>query len=91
MILILGYLAGIFGVIPMIPQIYKSYKTKSTNDLSILFILLNILSSILWTTYGYLMDDMPIFICSFVFGIFHLILLVMKIYFDNYSSVEVHL
>ena len=91
MILILGYLAGIFGVIPMIPQIYKSCKTKSTNDLSVLFIILNIISSVLWTTYGFLIHDMPIFICSLFFGILHLILFCMKIYYDYYYSVEVHI
>ena len=91
MILILGYSAGIFGVIPMIPQIYKSYQTKSTNDLSLLFIVLNIISSILWTTYGFLVNDMPIFICSLFFGILYLIIFCMKIYYDYYYSEEVHI
>ena len=82
-IIILGYLAGIFGVIPMLPQIYKSYESKSTKDLSYLFLLLNILSSILWVLYGYLINDMPIFFCSLVFGLLHIILCCMKIYYDN--------
>lgn len=85
-IIILGYLAGVFGVIPMFPQIYKSYETKSTKDLSYLFLLLNILSSILWVLYGYLIEDMPIFYCSLMFGLLHILLFFMKIYYDNQTN-----
>ena len=81
-IVILGYLAGIFGVIPMLPQLIQTYKSRSSKDISLYFLLLNILSSILWIIYGYLRDDLPIIICSALFGILHLFLLCMKIIFD---------
>ena len=85
-IIFLGYIAGIFGVIPMLPQILKTFKSESAKDISIFFLLLNILSSILWVVYGNFRQDLPIIICSSLFGILHLILLIMKIIFDNKLS-----
>jgi len=82
-IIILGYLAGIFGVIPMLPQLIQTYKSRSSKDISLYFLLLNILSSILWIIYGYLRDDLPIVICSALFGLLHILLLCMKISFDT--------
>tara|TARA_B100001175_G_scaffold307711_1_gene307236 strand:+ start:386 stop:649 length:264 start_codon:yes stop_codon:yes gene_type:complete len=82
-ITIFGYLAGIFGVIPMLPQLIQTYKSKSSKDISLYFLMLNILSSILWIIYGYLRYDLPIIICSSLFGILHIFLLFMKIIFDT--------
>jgi MtN3 and saliva related transmembrane protein len=87
-IAILGYSAGIFGSIPMLPQIYKSYISKSTKDLSFLFLIFSIISSSLWVTYGYLINDVPLFICSILYFLLNSCLFFLKIYYDNYYTVE---
>jgi MtN3 and saliva related transmembrane protein len=87
-ITILGYSAGIFGSIPMLPQIYKSYTSKSTKDISNIFLIFSILSSILWVIYGYLIYDTPLLICSLTYLLLNIYLYCMKIYYDNYYTVE---
>jgi len=59
---VIGYAAGILSVITMIPQIMKSYKIKRVEDVSLLMVTVCALSLLLWTVYGYLINNMPVFI-----------------------------
>jgi len=53
---IISFLASTFTTVTLIPQVYKTYKSKSARDLS-LFMLYNFcFISILWITYGVLID-----------------------------------
>jgi MtN3 and saliva related transmembrane protein len=53
-------MAGFMMAFTMIPQIIKSLKTKSVEDISLLMLIIYVLSSILWTVYGILINSMPV-------------------------------
>lgn len=78
-ITILGLVAAFFGTISFIPQVVKVYKTKRTEDISLGSYLLLSVTSILWTSYGILMKDLPIIIANSLILILTLSILIQKI------------
>ena len=77
---IIGYLGGIFIAISFIPQVVKSYKTKRVSDLSLGMIIAQIIGTVLWLTYGILVQGKPIILMNsfFIFVILYLLYLKIK-------------
>jgi MtN3 and saliva related transmembrane protein len=50
--IIIGYIGTIFLTSSYIPQVYKVYKHKDTSKLSSKFLILQLITTLLWTTYG---------------------------------------
>ncbi|MDR3274982.1 MAG: hypothetical protein LBS81_03235 [Endomicrobium sp.] len=48
------------------PQVYKTWKTKSAKDISIEMFIINILSVLLWITYGLISRKPPIYLTNIV-------------------------
>ncbi len=61
---ITGYSAAAFLSILFIPQVYKTFKTKDVNGLSYMFLFLQIITSALFITYGFLIDSIPVIIAN---------------------------
>jgi MtN3 and saliva related transmembrane protein len=75
---LIGYAGGTLTLSTMIPQIIKSYKTKKVEDVSLLMVILVALGTLLWTIYGYLISNMPVFIMDgigFVMAIIQIVLM----------------
>ena len=61
---IIGYMAAGFLSILFIPQVYKTFKTKETKAISYLFLILQIFTSGLFITYGYLINSIPLILAN---------------------------
>lgn len=57
-----GYLAGIFTAFCFLPQTVKSLKTKDVRGLSVFSYLIYTLGMVLWITYGFYMDSLPMIV-----------------------------
>jgi MtN3 and saliva related transmembrane protein len=79
----LGFTAGFFSMIAFIPQVYKTYKIKSAEDISIQTFVIYTISTILWTTYGFLFGKPAIYITNIVMLIISSTQIVLKIKYDR--------
>ena len=61
---IIGYLATFFLVITLIPQITHTIKTKKVDDISYIFITLQIITCLLFLTYGIMIYKNPLIIAN---------------------------
>ena len=80
---VLGYSAGILTLFNMLPQVIKTYKNKSAKDVSFLMVISYALSMLLWVTYAYFIDSMPIIITN---GIAFIISLVQLVLMAKYNK-----
>jgi len=81
LVIIIGYLAGIFTTIAVIPQIHKAIKTNKTDDISPVFFSILLVGVGLWTVYGIIKTDWPIILTngiSFILNAF-----MLSIYLKN--------
>ena len=79
----IGYIGTVILSINLIPQVYHVYKTKNVKWIPLTSIFLNILSSIIMTSYGILIQKIPIVISSIMFFIFYCILGYLKCIFHH--------
>ena len=79
---IIGYTGGTLLNITFIPQIYRTYKTKQTDDISLVFMILQVITSILYVVYSFLLDEQPLIISNIILLIELLSLLCGKILFS---------
>ena len=82
---IFGYSSGILFAGSLIPQLYKSYKSKELNDISICWQLIFILGLIFLFIYSFHNDLKPVYIPAIIETGFMVMLLMMKLYYDNIS------
>lgn len=79
-----GTVATAFTISMKLPQIYHSIKTKRTKDISMLFLLLGVLNHITWVLYAIFDDvNVPLIVCDAVCIFLSLVLVGLKIKFDN--------
>lgn len=63
---LIGYAAGILLVITMIPQVIKSYRLKMVEEVSLPMVLIFAMDAMLWTIYGYLINNTPVFLSNLI-------------------------
>ena len=80
---ILGYIATFLINIAYVPQLYRTIKTKKVEGLSFLMFVILIISGILWTIYGFLINNLPLIICNSINTIQSLIILYYKIKYND--------
>ena len=59
---IIGYVGGTLLNITFIPQIYKTFKTKQTDDISLIFMVLQVITSILYVVYSFILNETPLIV-----------------------------
>ena len=79
---IIGYTGGTLLNITFIPQIYRTYKTKQTDDISLVFMILQVITSVLYVVYAFLLDEQPLIISNIILLIELLSLLCGKILYS---------
>ena len=79
MIEVLGYVATFLICIAYVPQVFQVIKTKKVEALSIEMFIVLIVSGLLWTLYGFLINSIPIIICNVINLIQSIIILRYKI------------
>jgi MtN3 and saliva related transmembrane protein len=76
---IIGLIAAFLTTAAFVPQAYKTYRTKDVSGLSLPMFSMFTLGIVLWFTYGFLKDSLPIILANAVTGILSIMLLVFKI------------
>lgn len=84
---IIGYVGGVLLAVTSLPQIYKTFKTKKTDDISIYFIFLQIVTCVIFLTYGVLIDANPIKAANSILLFELLLLLYAKIKFSYFTKI----
>jgi len=79
---IIGYIASVIAIAMYFPQVIKSWKTKQMKGISSLTFLLISFNSILWATYGILINSIPVILANFVVLILTIFMLVLKKKYD---------
>lgn len=54
---LIGAIAGVLSCITFVPQVIKTWKTKSVEGVSLLMFIVAALSTVLWITYGVLINS----------------------------------
>ena len=84
--MIFGRTANILAVLLLIPQIIKSIKNKDTQSLSLFFLFLQMLSSIFWVVYSFILNEEPLIICMIIYCLESTFLFFYKIYVEKYTN-----
>lgn len=85
---IVGYAASAFTTFSSIPQVYQIWKTKKANDVSMPYMITLFIGLCLWTTYGVLIENLPIIVANTISMFLSLTIIVMKIYLHTASKWE---
>jgi len=83
---ILGYTGGLLVVSLNIPLVVKVIKEKSSKSLSTTYLILNLLTSLVYISYGVLINQWPVIGNNIAFSIIVIILMSLKIYYDNQNK-----
>ena len=65
-----GYTAGILGILSTLPQLHKTLKTRDAKSFSMWAIIIGLVTSILWLSHSYFMDDSSGLMSS-TYGLFY--------------------
>ena len=85
---IIGYIAAVFLSILFIPQVYKTYKSKNASSLSIIFLFLEVITCVLFISYGFLIKAVPVIIANFAALICNILLVIAKLTFKKIDNNE---
>ena len=80
---IIGFIGGALTTLALVPQAVKAWRTKHTRDISIWWILTLIIGILLWLVYGILIGSLPIIVSNVATLIFAVIVLILKMKYDN--------
>jgi MtN3 and saliva related transmembrane protein len=81
---VLGYIAGFCTTFAGIPQIVHVMKTKSTHDLSYVSIGFSAAGVIMWTIYGFYIQNAPIIVFNIISTVVYVWLIGFKIWNERY-------
>jgi MtN3 and saliva related transmembrane protein len=76
---IVGYAASVASISAFVPQLYKVLKTRDTKSLATPMWVFEVITFVLWTTYGVLLSNIPIIVTNAVCGVMAVIILAMKL------------
>ena len=65
-----GYTAGILGILSTLHQLHKTLKTRDAKSFSMWAIIIGLVTSILWLSHSYFMDDSSGLMSS-TYGLFY--------------------
>ena len=63
---IIGYFAAILTTLSFLPQAIKTLKTKDTSGISLIMYSMFTIGVLGWLIYGFIKNDIPIFIANLV-------------------------
>jgi MtN3 and saliva related transmembrane protein len=78
---IVGLVAGMLTTISFVPQVIKTWRSKSAKDLSLVMFLLYCSGMLLWTTYGFMLNELPLILWNIITLALSLVILFFKIKF----------
>ena len=79
-----GHIAGILTVSTFLPQLIFMWQIKSSKDVSMVMLVINQISGIFWIIYAISTNNILLLIYDGIVDLVNLLLIISKIYFDNY-------
>lgn len=76
---LIGLLAAALTTLSFVPQVVKTWKMKETRDISLSMFLILGIGIILWTVYGFMIQDLPVILANCVSFIFIAIIIFLKV------------
>lgn len=76
---LIGLLAATLTTISFIPQVIKTWKLKETRDISLSMFVMLAIGIILWTVYGFIIQDLPVILANCVSFVLTAIIIYFKI------------
>lgn len=76
---ILGLVAATLTTAAFIPQVYKTWKEKSTKDISLSMYAVLLTGSLLWLTYGFFIESLPIIFANTITAVLLICMVLMKL------------
>ena len=76
---LIGLLAATLTTFSFVPQVVKTWKMKETRDISLSMFLILGIGIILWTVYGFMIQDLPVILANCVSFIFIAIIIFLKV------------
>ena len=86
---IVGYIAAFFLVITLLPQVYFTYKLKNADSISLYFLFLQIITCLLFFSYGILLNESPLIVANSIVLTQSVILFGLKLLYSKNNSVSV--
>lgn len=83
---IVGYVASVASISAFVPQLYKVIKTRDTKSLALPMWIFEVITFVLWTTYGVLLGNVPIIVTNAVCGAMAVAILTMKLVLPDHSN-----
>lgn len=83
---IIGYIAAIFLSVLFIPQVIKTYKSKDVKGLSLIFLILEVITSVLFIIYGFLIKAIPVIVANCAALFCNILLMVAKLTFSKVNN-----
>jgi len=80
---IIGLIAGLLTTAAFIPQVIKTWQTKSAKDLSLVMFLLYCLGVLLWSIYGFMIDEFPVILWNIITLALASVILYFKLKFKD--------
>lgn len=78
-IALIGTAAALLTTLSFLPQVIKTHRTRQTKDLSVWMLSVLAVGVLMWTVYGFLLNEMPLIIANSVTFFLVSYILVMKI------------
>jgi len=86
---ILGYSAAFCLVITLLPQLYFTWKTKKAYDISYGFLCLQIITCLLFLSYGVFLEEIPLIIANSMVTTQSISLFIMKIVYSKNDKIKI--
>ena len=86
---ILGYSAAVCLIITLLPQVHLTWKTKRADDISYGFLCLQMITCLLFTTYGILLEEIPLIIANSLVITQSISLFIMKIVYSKNDKIKI--
>ena len=75
----IGLIAATLTTLSFVPQVVKTWKMKETRDISLPMFVMLAIGIVLWTLYGFIIQDLPVILANCVSFILTVIIIYFKI------------
>ena len=76
---LLGLIAATMTTLSFVPQVIRTWKLKETRDISLSMFVMLAIGIILWTVYGFIIQDLPVILANCASFILTAIIIFFKI------------
>ena len=76
---LIGFIAAALTTLSFVPQVVKTWKMKETRDISLSMFVILAVGIVLWTVYGFIIQDLPVILANCVSFILTAIIIFFKV------------